>query len=163
MRPWILICFLALPIFCRADDDAPAASAARAAAPSARAAPSPFPPEPAWSPHPRRAAITQPAPSAVTPTDEKGPEAKFSSEAKWDIAGYNNDEVIYTIFITNDDTRILHCTVQLDGFFYEKGEKHTVSDRQGTTVFPQQRVQAGNWQGMDQKSDTTYSVKCRPT
>jgi hypothetical protein len=78
------------------------------------------------------------------------------------VAGYNNDQIIYTVFITDLDQRIIRCTTLLQGYFYEKGEKHSVSDRQSTTVFPQQRTQAGNWQGMDRKTGATYTVKCRP-
>jgi hypothetical protein len=71
--------------------------------------------------------------------------------------------VIYTIFIESHDPRIIRCIIQLSGFYYENGEKHAVSDRQSDTVFPAQRVQAGNWQGMDKDSGATYSVKCHPT
>ena len=31
---------------------------------------------------------------------------KFASEAKWELAGYNSDEVVYTVFVTSQDTRI---------------------------------------------------------
>ena len=122
-------------------------------------------PEPAWSPRPPRAAAVAPvAPSTHAGAAANTPSqpAQFSSEANWDLAGYNNDEVIYTIFITSRDSRIIRCTAVLDGFFYENGAKHSVSDRQSTTVFPQQRVQAGNWQGMDKESGVNYSVKCHP-
>ena len=126
-------------------------------------------PEPAWSPRPPRARAVAPA-APITPSTPSGAAAStsatqpalFASEAKWDLAGYNNDEVIYTIFITSQDPRIIRCTAVLNGFFYENGEKHSVSDRQSTTVFPQQRVQAGNWQGMDKQSGVNYSVKCHP-
>ncbi len=33
-----------------------------------------------------------------TPTDPK-----FASEAKWVLAGYNSDEIVYTVFVTNQD------------------------------------------------------------
>ncbi len=180
MRQTIIICLFAMATcVCRADDPPTNAPSPVAAAPvdtrvassapaSAGATPASAPalvPEPAWSPHPRRppaiaptalaAAIPQPATADDQPV-------LFSSEAKWDLAGYNNDEVIYTIIITSLDSRIIRCTTLLNGFFYENGEKHTVSDRQSTTVFPQQRAQAGNWQGMDKQSGTTYSVKCHP-
>ena len=126
-------------------------------------------PEPAWSPRPQRARAVAPA-TPSTPATQSGASAstsatepaQFASEAKWDLAGYNNDEVIYTIFITSQDPRIIRCTAVLNGFFYENGAKHSVSDRQSTTVFPQQRVQAGNWQGMDKQSGVNYSVKCHP-
>jgi len=100
-----------------------------------------------------------PGPAAALPSAQDAA-VKYEAEGKWDLAGYNNDEVIYTIFITNHDPRIIRCAVELKGFYYEDGEKHSVSDRQSSTVFPEQRVQAGNWQGMDEKSGATYSVKC---
>lgn len=103
-------------------------------------------------------------PASAEPQDQRQTEqpANFASEGSWDVAGYNNDEIIYTIFITNNDSRILRCTTELKGYYFENGEKHDVRDRQSTTVFPQQRVQAGNWQGMDKSSGATYSVKCHP-
>ena len=145
-----------------------APSATLPAPPAATSPPSPpapgFKPVPAWSPRPQRAAVVPPpATDTTAPATSSDQPAQFSSEAKWDLAGYNNDEVIYTIFITSRDPRIIRCTALLTGFFYENGEKHSVSDRQSTTVFPQQRVQAGNWQGMDKESGVNYSVKCRPT
>ena len=141
-----------------ADGSAPPPAATSPKVPSA----SVFKPVPAWSPRPRRAAPVPP-PAASSNAASSTQPVQFSSEAKWDLAGYNNDEVIYTIFITSRDPRIIRCTAVLTGFFYENGEKHSVSDRQSTTVFPQQRVQAGNWQGMDKESGVNYSVKCRPT
>jgi hypothetical protein len=143
------------------DSAAPAAvSSAPAAARPINQAPA-FTPEPQWSLHHSRAPAIAPAGAAQAPTDT-GPPVQVSSEAKWDLAGYNNDEVIYTIFITSHDPRIIRCITKLDGFFYDHGEKQTVSDRQSTTVFPDQRVQAGNWQGMDKSSPVTYTVKCHP-
>ena len=143
---------------------APARQATGAVSPAPSTSPL-LVPEPAWSPHPPRAhavaAATLIAPAAGSSNSAIEP-ALFASEAKWDLAGYNNDEVIYTIFITSQDPRIIRCTAVLNGFFYENGEKHSVSDRQSTTVFPQQRVQAGNWQGMDKQSGVNYSVKCHP-
>jgi hypothetical protein len=148
---------------CRADDDVstPLPAAATAAAP----APAPtLIAEPAWSPRPPRPRAVPPPPSltAAAPAAQDSA-VKYEAEGKWDLAGYNNDEVIYTIFITNHDPRIIRCAVELKGFYYEDGEKHSVSDRQSSTVFPDQRVQAGNWQGMDEKSGATYSVKCHST
>jgi hypothetical protein len=87
---------------------------------------------------------------------------QFVTEAKWAVAGYNNEEIVYTILITNRDTRILRCTTLLQGSYYENGKKLSISDRQSSTVFPDQQVQAGNWLGMDEKTGATYSVKCRP-
>jgi len=148
---------------CWGDDDGPAA----AASPNSRTIPVVPPPalklvaEPAWSPRPARPAPPPAESKASTPgtSDES---VKFSAEGKWDVAGYNNDQVIYTVFITNRDPRIIRCTTLLQGYFYEKGEKHSVNDRQSTTVFPQQRAQAGNWQGMDRKTGANFSVKCHP-
>jgi hypothetical protein len=97
------------------------------------------------------------------PSSEGGVDApRFATEAKWAVAGYNNEEIVYTILITNRDTRILRCTTLLQGSYYENGKKLSISDRQSSTVFPDQQVQAGNWLGMDEKSGATYSVKCRP-
>ncbi len=151
------------------DAPAPAATAAPASttrAPPTAATPAPTPvlvPEPAFSPRPARphpvAPATTVAAAAQPPSDRQEP-AKFSSDAKWDLAGYNNDEVIYTIFITNHDSRIIRCSTELKGFYYEGADKIPIADRQSTTVFPDQRVQAGNWQGMDEKSGATYAVKC---
>jgi len=168
MRRLMIISLLGLvAATCRAENDtdasAPALPASSAPAPTAGpAARDPgFAPEPLWSLRHQRAPATAPvvAPQVVT---DSGSPVQVSSEAKWDLAGYNNDEVIYTIFITSHDSRIIRCITKLDGFFYDHGEKQTVSDRQSTTVFPDQRVQAGNWQGMDKSSPVTYSVKCHP-
>jgi hypothetical protein len=182
MRQPIIIFLLAMAAYaCMADDHpanapSPVANVGTTLAPTSGAAASStsgattpptsasaLVPEPAWSPHPRRPpAIAPTEPATIRPQAATGDDhpAQFSSEAKWDLAGYNNNEVIYTIVITSLDLRIIRCTTDLKGFFYENGEKHTVSDRQSTTVFPQQRAQAGNWQGMDKQSGTTYSVKC---
>jgi len=94
--------------------------------------------------------------------EASAPEApKYSADAKWEIAGYNNEEIIYTILVTNEDTRIIHCNAQLKGFYFENGEKHSISDRQGSTIFPGRQVAVGHWMGMDQSSGATYEVKCR--
>jgi hypothetical protein len=144
------------------DTSLPAAAVASAPAPPRPTNQAPaFAPEPAWSVRHSRPPAVAPTGPTQTTTDT-GPPVQVSSEAKWDLAGYNNDEVIYTIFITSHDPRIIRCITKLDGFFYDHGEKQTVSDRQSTTVFPEQRVQAGNWQGMDKRSPVTYSVKCHP-
>jgi hypothetical protein len=90
------------------------------------------------------------------------PPAKFTTEAKWDTAGYNNDEIVYTIVVTSHDSRVIRCTTSLQGSYYENGQKQSVSDRQLSTVFPDQQVQVGNWMGMDQQSGATYSVHCHP-
>ena len=92
-------------------------------------------------------------------TDGK-PAARFTTDAKWETAGYNNDEIVYTILVTSHDSRIIRCTTSLQGSYYENGQKQAVSDRQLSTVFPDQQVQVGNWMGMDQQSGATYSVHC---
>ena len=94
------------------------------------------------------------------PAADGKPPANFSTDAKWETAGYNNDEIVYTILVTSHDSRIIRCTTSLQGAYYENGQKQTVSDRQLSTVFPDQQVQVGNWMGMDQQSGATYSVHC---
>lgn len=94
------------------------------------------------------------------PAADGKPPAKFSTDAKWETAGYNNDEIVYTILVTSHDSRIIRCTTSLQGSYYENGQKQAVSDRQLSTVFPDQQVQVGNWMGMDQQSGATYSVHC---
>jgi hypothetical protein len=178
MRSFMLLAVLAAcAAIARADDETASASPPTKAAGSGTTQPSPVTqqlppgivPVPAWSPRPARARPTAPGgqnPGAIArdPADDKAQDqsTQFSVDAKWDLAGYNNDEVIYTISITSHDTRILRCITELQGAYYENGEKHSVSDRQITTVFPEQRTSAGNWQGMDQQSGATYSVKCHP-
>jgi len=85
----------------------------------------------------------------------------FDTEARWSLAGYNMEEVVYTILITNHDARILRCSTLLAGSYYENGIKLPISDRQSITIFPDQQLKAGTWLGMDEKSGATYSVKCR--
>jgi hypothetical protein len=99
--------------------------------------------------------------AGVTTGSGSGDPAKYSADAKWEIAGYNNEEIIYTIMVTNQDTRIIHCNALLKGFYFENGEKHSISDRQGSTIFPGRQVAVGHWMGMDQKSGATYELKCR--
>ena len=86
--------------------------------------------------------------------------ASFATDAKWETAGYNNEEIVYTILVTSHDTRIIRCMTELKGSYFENGKKLSVSDRQSSTIFPDQQIQVGNWMGMDQKSGATYSVKC---
>lgn len=95
-------------------------------------------------------------------TSDEPQAARFLTEAKWGIAGYNNNEIVYTIVLTSQDSRILRCTTELKGWYFEDGKKLSIADRQSSTVFPDQQVQVGNWMGMDEKSGATYSVKCRP-
>ena len=105
------------------------------------------------------ASITNVSGSDAPAADGKAP-AQFTTDAKWETAGYNNDEIVYTILVTSHDSRIIRCTTSLQGSYYENGQKQTVSDRQLSTVFPDQQVQVGNWMGMDQQSGATYSVHC---
>jgi hypothetical protein len=98
--------------------------------------------------------------SATSATSDGNDSVRYVTEAKWAVAGYNNEEIVYTIIITNQDSRILRCTTELKGSYYENGKKFDVADRQSSTVFPDQQVQVGNWLGMDQKSGATYAVKC---
>lgn len=92
-----------------------------------------------------------------------GDAPKFVSEAKWQLAGYNNDEIVYSVFVTNQDTRIIRCTTEVKGFYFENGKdgpRLSISDRQITTVFPNEPTRVGYWMDMDQQSGATYSVKC---
>jgi len=90
-------------------------------------------------------------------------EPKYSVDASWVIAGYNDDEVIYSIVITNQDQRIIRCSTLLSGYYLDNGTKHAISDRQGVTIFPGKQSSAGRWVGMDQASGATYKVTCRAT
>jgi hypothetical protein len=109
--------------------------------------------------------LASPAQSSVGTTgrpDSAAAPASFVAEEKWGLAGYNNNEPIYTILVTSRDARIIRCTADLKGTYIENGEKLSITDRQTMTVFPNQQVQIGNWSGMDQQSGATYAVKCRP-
>ena len=130
---------------CAAEDDGPAPPAA-AVAPNTS-----FPHEPM---------ITSSNTSNTSNTSDGKDSVRYVTEAKWAVAGYNNEEIVYTILITNQDSRILRCITELKGAYYENGKKFDIADRQSSTVFPDQQVQVGNWLGMDQKSGATYSVKC---
>lgn len=100
---------------------------------------------------------------ASTPKAPPPPEPpRFTSEANWTHAGYNNDEIVYTILITSQDTRILKCTTRMQGAYFNNGQKSSIADQQLSTVFPGQQVQAGIWLDMDQASGATYEVKCKP-
>ena len=109
------------------------------------------------------APASAPTPAAATaPTSPTPGDPKFASEAKWVLAGYNSDEIVYTVFVTNEDPRIIRCTTEVKGFYFENGTKLSISDRQITTVFPNQPTRVGYWMDMDQQSGATYSVKCHP-
>jgi len=125
------------------------------------------PPETAPAPAPQAAARPRQSPVApIARTDEQAAPAadapKFISEAKWGLAGYNNNEIYYTVFVTSEDARIIRCTTEIKGFYFENGAKTSISDRQITTVFPNQPTQVGIWMDMDQNSGASYSVKCHP-
>jgi hypothetical protein len=149
---------------------AQAPAAANASAPTSTATASLSPVGP--SGRPRQAALpkTTAAASAITTVDTKSQDAaganvngpKFTSEGKWELAGYNNDEVVYTVFVTSQDTRIIRCTTEIKGFYFENGTKMSIADRQITTVFPNQPTRVGYWMDMDQQSGATYAVKCHP-
>ncbi len=104
------------------------------------------------------APVAQPATRVAAGTDQP----KFTSEAKWILAGYNNNEIVYTIIVTNRDSRIIRCTTDMQGFYFDNGTKETISDRQVTTILPDQPTQVGNWMDMDEKSGATYQVQCKP-
>lgn len=98
--------------------------------------------------------------SAASTKDPATPQ--FVAEEKWERAGYNNDEVVYSVYITNHDTRILSCTTKIQGFYLSNGKKSSIADQQLSTVFPDQQVQAGIWLDMDEKSGAKYQVNCKP-
>lgn len=130
---------------------------------------------------PAQAAPPTPAPAPAEASSAPGPsvpirhivdtgqtaggpeEPKYSVDASWVIAGYNDDEVIYSIIITNQDERIIRCSTLLSGYYLDNGTKHAISDRQGVTIFPGKQSSAGRWVGMDQTSGATYKVTCRAT
>jgi hypothetical protein len=147
------ICLLLLCAWAAASsaDDAAQTPAAPIAIP-ASAAPTARPRQAA--PAPARSAPGDPPPAAEAP--------KFVSEAKWGLAGYNNNEIYYTVFVTNQDTRIIRCITEISGYYLENGHKLGISDRQLTTVFPNQPTQVGIWMDMDKDSGATYAVKCHP-
>ena len=91
-----------------------------------------------------------------------GPDnVQFSTGAKWQRAGYNLEEIVYTVTITSHDTRVLRCRTRMQGGYFENGKKQTISDMQVSTVFPDTQVQVGTWTGLDEKLGVTYTVECR--
>jgi hypothetical protein len=129
----------------------PLTAAQRAARP--RQAPLPGAASASTTPAPAAAAVDTSATQADVP--------KFISEDKWILAGYNNDELVYTVVVTNQDTHIIRCTTEVNGFYIEDGKKLTITDRQITTVFPNQPTRTGYWMDMDKDSGATYAVKCK--
>jgi hypothetical protein len=109
---------------------------------------------------PPKPAALKTTPLASAQNDAAAPQ--FLAEDKWEHAGYNSDEIVYSVFITNRDTRILRCTTRIQGFYFNNGKKSSIADQQLSTVFPQQQVQAGIWLDMDEKSGAKYQVKCKP-
>ncbi len=128
------------------------------------AAPAPAPAATATAP---AAASSGPGPVPIRRIEDSGQtaggpnEPKYSVDASWVIAGYNDNEVIYSIIITNQDQRIIRCSTLLSGFYLDNGTRHAISDRQGVTIFPSKQSSAGRWVGMDQASGATYKVTCR--
>jgi len=107
-------------------------------------------------------------PQAGQPADASPPATapagapSFTTQAKWERAGYNDDEIVYTILITSQDSRILRCTTHMQGYYFSDGKKTAITDQQLSTVFPAQQVSAGIWLDMDEASGATYEVKCKP-
>ncbi len=99
---------------------------------------------------------------ATSATSKNAAAPQFVAEEKWDKAGYNNDEVVYSVYITNHDTRILSCTTKIQGFYLSNGKRSSIADQQLSTVFPDQQVQAGIWLDMDEKSGAKFQVNCKP-
>ena len=138
---------LALSAAALADSDREPATAPAALAPASSA--------PSSAPVPIRR-IEDSAQTAGGPD-----EPKYGVDASWVIAGYNDNEVIYSIMITNQEQRIIRCSTQLSGYYLDNGAKHAIADRQGVTIFPGKQSSAGRWVGMDQASGASYKVKCR--
>jgi hypothetical protein len=147
IRSIVTLGLLGCVAVCAADDKVADPAAAIAAQRAAR---------------PRQAAPVVPAAPPPAAGAEAADQPKFVSEAQWLIAGYNNNEPVYTILVTNLDSRVLRCTTDMQGFYFDNGEKLSISDRQVTTVLPGQQTKVGNWMDMDQKTGATYTVKCKP-
>ncbi len=101
--------------------------------------------------------------SASAAASAATPSPRFSTSAKWEHAGYNSDEIVYTIVIDNQDPRILRCRTHMRGFYFNSGQRQTIEDIQVSVVFPGQQVPAGIWMDMDEASGATYEVSCKPT
>ena len=130
-----------------------ATTASVAGVASAVASPAPAPAAPAVG------AAASAAPQGQPPAP--GSPARFTSEAKWQKAGYTLDEIVYTIAITSQDSRILRCRTKMQGTYSNNGKRDTISDLQVSTVFPDQQVQVGTWTDMDEAAGATYSVECK--
>jgi hypothetical protein len=139
---WVLALLVAAAAGAAADDSQ--SPAARAAARPRQAMP-----------------VARAADTAGADKDASAPGApKFATADKWLLAGYNNNEVVYQVFVTNEDTRIIRCTTDIKGWYIDNGKKVSITDRQITTALPNQLTQVGNWMDLDQDSGATYSVKC---
>ena len=104
-------------------------------------------------------AAAAPPPKRVAP----GSPALFTSQDRWQHAGYNLDEIVYTVFIINHDSRILRCRTKVTASYMDdKGVKNELTDLQTTTVFPNHQEQAGIWLGLDEPSGATFKVTCKP-
>jgi|GEM_PF-3455580 len=99
--------------------------------------------------------------TVVATTDTTPDAARFTTDQQWEVAGYNMEEIIYTISITSHDTRILRCRTHMEGHYLDNGTLAAISDEQTSTVFPDQQVRVGNWTGLDEKSGATFTVKCK--
>ena len=148
------------------DDPAPAppratvtATPALAVAHAPAAAPLASAPGAAGSITTAAAAAATPATATVGTVSTSGPQ--FASLDRWEHAGYNQDEIVYTVFITNHEPNILRCRTEIHGFYFNNGQKGEISDVQVSTVFPDKQVQAGIWSGLDEASGATYKVSCR--
>ena len=128
------------------------AASAAAASPAAHAA------SLASAPGAGGSTITAAATSPTAPTPST---TQFASQDRWEHAGYNQDEIVYTVFITSHEPNILRCRTEIHGFYFNNGQKGEISDVQVSTVFPDKQVQAGIWSGLDEASGATYKVSCR--
>jgi hypothetical protein len=144
-------CLSALATISQADDNGTVSSQPAASVPAPAGASLP--------------AATGPAPVrhvVETGQTSGGPgEPLYSVSASWVIAGYNDNEVIYSITIGNNDANVIRCTTLLSGYYLDNGTRHAISDRQSVTLFPGKQSSAGTWQGLDQASGATYKVTCR--
>jgi hypothetical protein len=118
--------------------------------------------EPAGPASPASAASTASTPSTAASSGASAVTAHFTSSGAWEHAGYNSDEIVYSVFIESQDDRILRCRTHMQGYFVNGGKKVRIEDQQLSTVFPRQRVQAGIWMDMDEASGAVYQVRCRP-
>jgi hypothetical protein len=112
-------------------------------------------------PRPPVAAAVHAAPSPTDPGAAAPSAARFASQDRWEHAGYNQDEIVYTVFITSHEPNILRCRTEIHGFYFSNGQKGEISDVQVSTVFPDKQIQAGIWSGLDEASGATYKVSCR--